>query len=115
MEGQRDHLPSSLDPSDVAELVVDLWRLKKRMDTEGVSERLATSFERVEARLSRLDFEWDSMEGKLYDTNLKVRVVDHEPDQGHLTIHQCITPAVFYREQLVRQAEIITRGDADSK
>ncbi|MFN7480366.1 MAG: hypothetical protein ACK5ZK_00175 [Armatimonadota bacterium] len=111
----QGHAISSLDPSDVAELVVDLWRLKKRMDTEGVSERLATSFERVEDRLSRLGLAWDSMEGMLYDTNLKVRVVDHEHDQGALTIHQCITPAVFFKERLVRQGEIITKGDAETK
>jgi hypothetical protein len=114
-EEQRGNAPSALDPSDVAELVVDLWRLKKRMDTEGVSERLATSFERVEDRLSRLGLAWDSMEGMLYDTNLKVRVVDHEHDQGALTIHQCITPAVFFKERLVRQGEIITKGDAETK
>lgn len=105
---------SYLDPSDVAELVVDLWRLKKRMDTEGVSERLATSFERVEDRLSRLGLAWDSMEGAKYDENLKARVLDHEVGEGALRVSQCVSPAVFFDSRLVREAEIITTGEAST-
>jgi hypothetical protein len=113
-EEQRGNAPSALDPSDVAELVVDLWRLKKRMDTEGVSERLATSFERVEDRLSRLGLAWDSMEGAKYDENLKARVLDHEVGEGALRVSQCVSPAVFFDSRLVREAEIITTGEAST-
>jgi len=100
---------------EVAELAVDLWKLGERTKTEAASERISAAYERAEDRLKRIGFEIDPMVGRPYDTNIKAKVVDHESGSGPLLVGQCISPAVFFRGQLVREAEIVTFGGEEQK
>jgi hypothetical protein len=108
---QGEHLP----PEGVAELAVDLWKVSERAKGDGAGDRVLAACERAEDRLKRLGFEIDTMTGRTYDTNMRARVVDHEPSQGPLVIGRCITPAVFFRGVLVREAEIVTAGGEEGK
>lgn len=101
--------------AEVAGLAVDLWKLGERAKSEGASERLAAAYERAEDRLKRIGFEIDTMVGRPYDTNIKAKVVDHESGEGSLVIGQCISPAIFFRGKLVREAEIVTMGCEETK
>lgn len=101
--------------AEVAELAVDLWKLGERVKSEAASERVATAYERSEDRLKRMGYELDPMVGRPYDTNIKARVVDHEGGEGPLVIGQCISPAVFFKGRLVREAEIVTMGGQEKK
>lgn len=100
---------------EVADLAVDLWKLGERVRTEAASDRVATAYERSEDRLKRIGFAVDTMSGRPYDTNMKAKVVDHEAGEGPLMIGQCISPAVFYKGRLVREAEIVTIGGEEKK
>lgn len=98
---------------EVAELAVDLWKLGERAKTDAASERVAAAYERAEDRLKRIGFELDPMVGRSYDTNIKAKVVDHEAGEGPKIISKCISPAVFFRGKLVREAEVVTIGGGD--
>lgn len=98
---------------DVAELAIDLWKVFERARSGAADERTLAACERAEDRLQRIGFEIDTMVGRTYDTNLKVRVVDHDPGDGPLVIGQCIRPAVFFKETLIREAEVVTKGRAE--
>jgi len=100
---------------EVADLAVDLWKLGERVRTESASDRVETAYERSEDRLKRIGFDVDTMTGRLYDTNMKAKVGDHEAGEGPLMIGQCISPAVFYKGRLVREAEIVTIGGEEKK
>ncbi len=115
--GKLRNNPEDSGPTtaQVAELAVDLWKLRERIQTEAASERIIAACERTEDRLKRMGFEVDEMIGRPYNTNLKARVVDHEPEPGPLVIGQCISPAVFFRGNLVREAEIITKGSEEKQ
>jgi hypothetical protein len=95
---------------EIADLAVDLWKLGERTKTEGATERIVAAFERAEDRLKRIGFEWETLVGKNYNTNLKAKVVDHEASEGPLVISKCISPAVYFRGSLIREAEIVTIG-----
>jgi hypothetical protein len=112
-EGSFENDPPTL--TEIADLAVDIWKLGERAKTEGASDRMIAAYERAEGRLKRIGFELDSMVGKPYDTNLKARVIDHESGEGPVVIGQCISPAVFFRGRLVREAEIVTKGCEDKK
>jgi len=102
-----------LSAEEVAEFVVDLWKLGERVKADVASERVAAAYERAEERLKRIGFEIDPMVGRSYDTNIKAKVVDHEAEDGPLVVNQCISPAVYFRGRLVREAEIVTTGRGD--
>jgi hypothetical protein len=101
--------------AEIAELAVDLWKLGERAKAEAASERVAAAYERAEDRLKKIGFDVDPMVGRPYDTNIKAKVVDHEASEGPLLIGQCISPAVFFRGLLVREAEIVTIGGEEEK
>ncbi len=100
---------------DVAALAVDIWKVAERARAEHANDRVIAACERAEDRLRRMGFEVDAMVGKSYDTNLKVRVMDHDPAEGPTIIGHCISPAVFYRGSLIREAEVVTRGELEAK
>lgn len=98
---------------EVAELAVDIWKISERARVEGAHVRVVVACERGEDRLRRLGFELDPMVGRVYDTNMRARVVDHEVGEGALVIGRCISPAVFYHGVLVREAEVVTVGGGE--
>lgn len=101
---------SGVSPSKVAELAVDVWRIESRARKEGAGDRVVAACERAVDRLRSMGFSLDSLEGRPYDENLRVRVVDHEDAEGPRTVLECVSPAVYHDDVLVREAEVVTRG-----
>lgn len=104
-----DSVPS-VSVDIVAALVIDLWKISARAKGEQAGERVLAACERAEDRLRRIGFRTDDPEGQIYDTNMRVRVVEHDGGAEPLKISQCLSPAVYYRDVLVREAEVITKG-----
>jgi hypothetical protein len=99
-----------VSPAKVAELAVDLWRIEARARKESAGERIIAACERATDRLRSMGFVVDDLEGRPYDENLRVRVVDHEDGEGPRRVLECVSPAVYHQEVLVREAEVVTRG-----
>jgi hypothetical protein len=97
----------------VAELAVDLWKIHLRSRADLASDRVIAACERAEDRLRRLGFELETLEGKAYDTNMCVRVIDHLPSVGPLMVAECLSPAVFFNQHLIREAEVVTKGGGE--
>lgn len=96
--------------ASIAELAVDIWKISRRVAQEGCAERVATACERAEQRIKSIGFEIDTMVGKAYDRNMRVRVVENEPADGERKIAECLAPAVYFQGVLVREGEVVTRG-----
>jgi|ERR1019366_2046569 hypothetical protein len=110
-EVQNASLPDDVIPSTkVAELAVDLWKITARAKKDSSGVRVLAACERAEERLLSFGFELASPDGQAYDTNMCMRVVDHEEGDGPLIVAQCLSPAVYYRGKLIRAAEVVTRG-----
>lgn len=106
-----EHQDSLSIPADmVAEMIVDFWKISKRAKSEKASERVLAACERAEERVRRIGFEVEEMTGKPYDTNMRVRVVQHDGGEDPSTISECLSPAVYYKKHLIREAEVITKG-----
>ena len=99
-----------LSCDSLADLVLDIWRLRQRAEREGVTERVMTAIERTEDRLQRLGFQTDTMQQHPYSENLRVKVIEHIDAEGPRSITECLTPAVYFGSKLIRMAEVITRG-----
>ncbi len=94
----------------VAELAIDLWRIQMRAQAEMPGGRVTAACERAGDRLRALGFELDTLEGRPYDANLRVQVIDHEEDEEPRRVVECVSPAVYFQGVLVREAEVVTRG-----
>ena len=106
-----DYEIPDIPASAVATLIVDLWKIGKRANSEGASDRVIAACDRAQDRLIRLGFTVEDLKGCLYNTNLRVNVLEHEGEQPATMIAECISPAVYFNGVLVRQAEVITKGD----
>jgi hypothetical protein len=95
---------------EVAEIAVEVWKIQQRALTGTSGDRVIVACERAEDRLLRIGFKLESLVGEQYDTNLRARVLDHDPCHGPLIVGQCISPAVYYKGKLVREAEVVTKG-----
>lgn len=94
----------------VASLVVDLWKISERAKSEPVTDRVLAACERAEERLRRIGFEIQEMAGRPYDTNMRVHVVEHDGGVEPWTVSECLSPAIYYRGVLIREAEVVTKG-----
>jgi len=101
---------SSISASQIAEVAVDIWKISERAKSDDAAERVGVACERAQDRLRRLGFELDTLVGQAYSTNMRARVVDHEPTLGPMRVAQCISPAVYFAGVLVREAEVVTTG-----
>lgn len=95
---------------EVAEIAAEIWKIQQRALAGSSNDRVIVACERAGEKLLRMGFKLDSLLGESYDTNLKARVLDHDPGQGPLIVGQCVSPAVYYKGELVREAEVITKG-----
>lgn len=95
---------------EVAEIAAEIWKIQQRALAGSSNDRVVVACERAGEKLLRMGFKLDSLLGESYDTNLKARVLDHDPSQGPLIVGQCVSPAVYYKGELVREAEVITKG-----
>jgi hypothetical protein len=114
------HLRSGLflDRSALADLVTDIWRVRKRAErlTE-TPEPVELAVERTWDRLEEMGFHIDEMLDTPYDESLRLRVAHHEGGSDNLRIVECIVPAIYFRSsadstpELLRAAEVVIRGD----
>ena len=100
----------SLHCERVSEIALDIWRIGLRIKDDRENPRLLAAWERADDRIRKLGFVLDTMVDRLFDDNLRVRVVDNEPCVGPKVISECLTPAVFFNGILIREAEVVTRG-----
>lgn len=100
---------SQLVATDLLPLTLDVWRLSRM--TEG-DERLHTLASRALDRLRALGLRLETLEGNPFDENAKVRVVEHRPGPEPRTVVECVTPAIYWNDQLLKEANVITKGQA---
>jgi len=109
--------PQSLSvPLDRAiELAVEHWRLAGWVAS--VSARTDTALARhalrkMEAFLGHCDLQAVSLDGRPFDPGLPVTVVDAVDDptknEGQTLITETLSPLVLWKNQVVRQAEVVT-------
>ena len=94
----------------VAALAIDLWRIERRAQSGGGIERVLTACERACDRLRALGFEFQTMTDRPYSENLRMKVVEHEEADEPRRVSECLSPAVFFRGALIREAEVVTKG-----
>jgi hypothetical protein len=100
-----------LDAGTTAELVLDIWRIDRRAQRHSETpESVRVACELTMDRLRALGFELREPIGERYDENMRVRVVDSEDADEDLHVSECLAPAVYYRSELVRPAEVVLRG-----
>jgi len=94
----------------VADIVLEIWRLKQRLIREGASERAISAVDRVNEKLQRIGFTTDTMQDRVYSENLTVKVIEHVDDDCQIGIVECLSPAVYFDGTLIRLAEVVTKG-----
>ena len=97
--------------SQVAEIAIELWKISARASKVPGNEKVLTACERAEDRLTRIGFEIQDLTEEPYDINMKVRVIEHEPGPGGFRVLECLTPAVYFDQILISEAEIVTTGE----
>lgn len=99
--------------TDMAEVVVDVWRIQRRAsqlpDVDGAA-RILVACERAVERLEELGFVTKDLTGCEVVPDQRIRVVEHVPGGGPRIVQECLTPAVYYNGVLVRVAEAMTKG-----
>lgn len=88
-------------------LALDLWRLHRATQDESPLSALVT---RAFGRLESLGLRLETLEGSAFDENARVRVVEHRPGPETRTIIECVTPAIYWRDRLLKEANVITKG-----
>lgn len=111
MKRSPNVLAKSFTDDQVAEIAIDIWKISFRARSESTSDRVLAACDRAQDRLQRLGLTLEDPAGRPYDTSLKARVIDHDEAEGPIMIAQCVSPAVYVDGILIREAEIITRGE----
>jgi len=106
----KEEPPGFVSCLAIAELVVDVWKIGTRAAGQEDSGRVLSACERAMERAQRIGFTVEDPSHLPYDTNMKVRVVEHDFSDGPPKIAQCLSPAIYFRGDLVREAEVITEG-----
>lgn len=108
-------------PEALAQVLIDLWRIKQRANKDQASERVLVACERAEERLKKLGFRLDDHVGNQYDPNMALTVVENEGGFMNRIIVECIAPSVYFKdqlvsagEQLVFAGEVVTRGEEEN-
>jgi hypothetical protein len=102
-----------LDAGGVAEMLFAVWRAKKRSDREETPEAVRVALETVSEQIEALSFRYDEMVGQPYDENMRVRVAHHEGGPVNMRIIECLGPAIYHDDRLIRPADVVVRGDED--
>jgi hypothetical protein len=102
---------AGLSLRDTADVVVDVWRIRRRAHRDEASHAVRIACETALDRLTDLGFRLEEMLGEPYDENLRVRVLHQEGGPRNLRISECLAPAVYFQNELVRTAEIIIQGE----
>lgn len=99
-----------VSPDTLAELVIDVWKIEKRAKDTAASARVVSACERALERLAKIGFRIDTMMDRPYSENLRMRVVEHEVTDEERHVSECLAPAIFHDDVLIREADVITRG-----
>lgn len=92
-------------------LVVALWRVQRRAARpDAASEAVQVACESALDRVTDLGFRLDEMLDQPYHENMRVRVVEQIGDRN-LRISECLAPAVYYQDELLRPAEVVVTGE----
>ncbi|MCC6377142.1 MAG: hypothetical protein IT191_09020 [Microbacteriaceae bacterium] len=94
----------------LAELAIDVWKIEKRAKDTTSSHRVLTACERALERLTNFGFVIDTMMDRPYSENLRMRVVEHEESEDPRHVIECLSPAIFHGDVLIREADVVTRG-----
>ena len=108
---QATGLSMAIPIGQVADIAIELWKIKARAEKVLGNEKVLTACERASDRLMRIGFEIEDLTGEPYDINMKVRVIEHELGSGMLRVLECLTPAVYFERVLVSEAEVVTTGE----
>lgn len=99
----------------LANLAVEWWRLSATPGVAGTAPA-RHALRKIEDFLRQCELEVQSMDGRRFDAGLAARVVDVIDDPrlaaGQTVIEQTISPIIYWRGQVIKQAEIITRRGA---
>ena len=107
----------ALERSGLIDLVVDVWRIRNRaVRNKATPENVCLACDTALARLNKLGFRIEEHVGEAYHENSRMCVVDHSGGDENRRVVECLTPAVYYRDELIKPAEIVTEGeDTDGK
>jgi len=114
MQGKGSRLDRNIADSNptievgkLVELLLAVWRTQRRAGrAEMTPETVLVACESTLDRVHALGFRLDDMLGQPYHENMRVRVVDQEGDTN-LCISECLAPAVYYQNRLIRPAEVV--------
>ncbi len=104
-----------IEAKALVNLVIDLWRVQKRIEKEGAPEAVKVALERTMERVYGLGFRIETWEGREFDEHLKVEVVEDASNGQMPIIKDCLTPAIFFRNQLVEMARVVLGGKEDDQ
>ena len=115
----ENHLLSAIDSQSeklisvdsLTLLLVDIWKIGVHAKNDGSVSKIISAYERVETRIQRLGFEVISdFAGQKYDSNRIMKVIEHDGGDHNVHISECISPEIRYKNLVVREAEVITKG-----
>jgi hypothetical protein len=100
-----------VETSGLADLAVDVWRIRRRAVRDGATEAVRIACERAVERFTDLGLQMTEFAiGEPYDENLVVRVVHREEGGSNARIVECLSPAIYFHGKLVRPAEVVIEG-----
>ena len=102
--------PATVPAESLGSVVVDLWKLGRRAEGDQSHPRVLAACERAQDRLRALGFSTSDPTGQAYEPELRVHVLQYEPGDTEPRITECIAPAVYYRGEQIREAEVVVTG-----
>jgi len=103
---------AGISAAEVAELVLDIWRIRRRAERgSGACDAVRSACEIAMDRARILGFDVREMVGEPYDESLRVRVVHHDGGTRRCSITECLAPAVYFNNELIKAAEVVISGD----
>lgn len=101
-----------VDTVGLAELAVAVWRIDRRARrSPATPEGVLVACETARDRLNALGIDMRDLAGQPYDENMRVRVVQYDAEQGPARIVECLSPAIYWRNELIRPAEVTVEGE----
>lgn len=102
---------TEIDTNGLAELAVSIWRIERRAQRSAdTPENVRMACETACDRLRAIGIELRDLVGAPYDENMRVRVVQHDGGSGTAHVAECLSPAVYLRNELILPAEVIVKG-----
>jgi hypothetical protein len=100
-----------VEVTEVSRLAIDVWRVGQRAVKDKASEQVVAACERAVDRLRSIGFRVEDMLGDKYDPDMRVNVIEHQGGDKNVFITECIAPAIYFQDVLVRIGDVITKGE----